>query len=128
MPDIRRLGQLIIARIAAEVPELGGRVSDWNTESIGFPNVTIDTAYGVEADAACIEADEWVIQVSVWDINSNTLKHAQLGDKVRQALKGWSDTAEVTMAPLRVPPPVVTRDPDGLTMRARLMIEASVEA
>lgn len=127
MADIRRLGQLIIARVAAEVPELGGRVSDWNIESEAFPNATIDTAYGVETDAECIEADAWVIQLSVWDINSNTLKHAQLGDKVRQALKGWSDTDEVTMAPLRVGPPVVTRDTDGLTMRARLMVEANVE-
>ena len=127
MTDVRRLGQIILARIAAEVPVLDGRVNDWSTEGTAYPNVTLDAIYGVENDAECIEADEWTIQFSVWDQNTSKLKHTELGQKVRYAIKGWSNTDEVTMHPLSVPPPTVSLDVDGKTMRARLMVEAMVE-
>jgi len=125
--DIRRLIQLVMERVSDEVPELGGRVNDWSVETTAYPNATIDTMYGVETDAECITSDEWVIQMSIWDRNSNSAKHAQLGNKVRLALKGWRDVDEMTMQPLSVQVPVVTRDNDGVTMRARLMIEATIE-
>ena len=87
----------------------------------------IRAIYGSEDDAACIEADTWVIQIDVWDRASNKLRMAELGQKVRRALKGWSDVAAVTMHPLSVQPPIIEDDPDGVSVRARLMIEAMVE-
>lgn len=127
MTDIRRLGQIILARIVAEVPELGGRVFDKAAENTVLPYVTLGAIYGVEDDAECIEADEWVVQIDLWDRASNKLKAADLAQKVRRALKGWSDTSEVTMHPLMVEPPRIMDDPDGVTVHAVLMVEASVE-
>lgn len=127
MTDIRRLGQIILARIVAEVPELGGRVFDKAAENTVLPYVTLGAIYGVEDDAECIEADEWVVQIDLWDRASNKLKAADLAQKVRRALKGWADTAEVTMHPLMVQPPRVMDDPDGVTVHAVLMVEAAVE-
>ena len=127
MTDIRTLGQIILARIAAEVPELGGRTLDKATETTQFPYAVIRAIYGIEDDAECIEADTWTIQIDVWDRASNKLRVAELGQKVRRSLKGWSDAAAVTMHPLSVPPPIIEDDPDGMSVRARLMIEAMVE-
>ena len=78
MTDIRRLGQIILARIVAEVPELGGRVFDKAAENTVLPYVTLGAIYGVEDDAECIEADEWVVQIDLWDRASNKLKAADL--------------------------------------------------
>lgn len=127
MTDVRRLGQIILARIAAEVPELGGRALDRATETTPFPYAVIRAIYGSEDDAECIEADTWVIQIDIWDRASSKLRVAELGQKVRRSLKGWADTNEVTMHPLSVQPPVIEDDPDGMSVRARLMIEAMVE-
>lgn len=127
MTDIRKLGQIILARIADQVPELGGRALDKATETTPFPYAVIRAIYGNDDDAECIEADDWTIQIDVWDRASNKLRMAELGQKVRRVLKGWADTSAVTMNPLSVGPPIIEDDPDGLSVRARLMIEAMVE-
>lgn len=128
MTDIRRLGQIILARIVAEVPELGGRVFDKATESATFPYATLGPIYGAEADADCIEADDWFVQIDLWDRATSKLKLAALAQKVRAVLKGWGDTDAVTMHPLVVQPARIMDDPDGVTAHAVLMIEASLEA
>ena len=84
MTDIRRLGQLILARIAAEVSELDGRALDKATETTPFPYAVIRAIYGSGDDAECIEADIWTIQIDVWDRASNKLRMAELGQKVRR--------------------------------------------
>ena len=127
MTDIRRLGQIILARISEQVPELGGRVYDKATETTAFPYVTLGPIYGVEEDAECISADDWTIQIDVWGRASNKLKQAELAQKVRAALKGWADTDEVTMHPLSVQPPRTFDDPDGMTVHSVLLVEAMVE-
>lgn len=128
MTDIRRLGQIILARIAAEVPELGGRALDKATETTPFPYVTLGAIYGVEQDVECIEADDWTVQVDVWDRNTSKLKMAELAGKVRRALKGWADTNSVTMGVLRVGPPRIMDDPDLRTVHAVLLVESVLEA
>lgn len=127
MTDIRRLGQLILARIVAEVPELGGRVYDKAFEGVAFPYATLGPIYGSEADAECIEADEWVVQIDLWDQASNKLKMAELAQKVRCALKGWSDTSEVTMHPLSVQTPRIMDDPDPGIVHGVVQVEAEME-
>lgn len=127
MTDLRRLGQIILARIAAEVPEFGGRVLDKATETTAFPYVTLGAMYGAEGDVECVRADDWTVQVDVWDRNTSKLKMAELAGKVRRALKGWSDTDEVTMHPLRVGPPRIMDDPDLRTVHAVLLVEVILE-
>lgn len=127
MTDIRALGKIIIARVAAEVPELGGRVYDKATASVAYPYATIAAIYGVEADAECIDMDEWTVQLSIWDRETNKLAMGELAQRVRRVLKGWSDTGAVTMHPLSVQAPRIMDDPDGETVHAVLMIEAMVE-
>lgn len=122
MTDIRRLGQIILARVKDQVPELEGRELDKATETTAFPYVTRGPIYGADADVECIEADDWTVQLDLWDRQSNKLKTAELAQKVRRALKGWSDTAAVTMHPLSVGTPRIMDDPDGLTTHAVLMV------
>lgn len=127
MTDIRRLGQIILARIGTQVPELGGRVYDKATETAVFPYVTLGPIYGAEADVECIEADDWTVQIDLWDRKSNKLKTAELAQKVRRALKGWADTGAVTMHPLSVGAPRIMDDPDNVTVHAVLLVEAMLE-
>lgn len=129
MTDIRSLGQIILGRVAAEVPELGGRVQERATAGLAFPYCTIGPVYGVSDDAECIEADEWTIQLDVWGQipGWNKLSMAELAGKVRRALKGWADTGAVTMHPLSVRTPRVMDDPDGVTVHAVVMVDAMVE-
>lgn len=135
MTDIRRLGQIILDRVAAEVPELEGRVQERATLGLAFPYCTLGPVYGVEGDVECIEADEWTVQLDIWgqiprapgDGGLNKLSMAELAGKVRRALKGWSDTDAVTMHPLSVQAPRIMDDPDGKTVHAVIMVEAMVE-
>lgn len=126
MTDIRRLGQIILDRIIAEVPEISGRAFDKAIESTTHPYVSLGPITGTEDDADCVEADEWTLQVDIWD-RTNKLRVAELAQSVRLALKGWADQAEVTMHPLQVRPARILDDPDGKTVHAVLMVEALVE-
>lgn len=129
MTDIRRLAQIIMDRVAAEVPELGGRVQERADKGLSFPYCTLGPIYGVQNDAECIEADEWTVQLDIWGQipKWDKLKISMLAGKVRRALKGWSDTDAVTMHPLSVQAPRVMDDPDGKTVHAVVMVEAMVE-
>lgn len=129
MTDVRRLGQIILDRVAAEVPELGNRVQERATEGLAYPYCTLGPIYGAEDDAECIEADDWTLQLDVWGDRPtwNKLRMAGLAQQVRRVLKGWADTAEVTMHPLTVQTPRVMDDPDGKTVHAVLLVEAMVE-
>lgn len=129
MTDVRKLGKIILDRVADQVPELGGRVQEWATEGLPYPYVTLGPIYGAEADVECIEADEWVVQLDLWGGRPewNKLKLAGLAQRVRSSLKGWSDTDELTMHPLSVGTPRVMDDPDGETVHAVIMVEAMVE-
>lgn len=128
--DIRRLAQIVMDRVAAAVPELGGRVQEWATEDLAYPYCTLGAIYGAQADVECIEADDWTIQLDLWGERPewNKASLAGLAQKVRAALKGWSDTDEVTMHPLTVQTPRVMDDPDGVTVHAVLLVEAMVES
>lgn len=129
MTDIRRLGQIVLDRVAAEIPELEGRVQERATLGLAFPYCTLGPVYGVEGDVECIEADEWTVQLDVWGQipEWNKLSMAELAGKVRRALKGWSDTDQVTMHPLSVQAPRIMDDPDGKTVHAVIIVEAMVE-
>lgn len=130
MTDIRRLGQIILDRVADQVPELDGRVQERATEGLAYPYVTLGAIYGAEADVECITADDWTVQIDIWADRPawNKLSMAGLAQKVRGALKGWSDTSALTMHPLTVQTPRVMDDPDGETIHAVLLVEAMVEA
>lgn len=125
--DVRRLGQLILARIIAEVPELGGRVMDKAQEMTAAPYLTLGPMAALEDGAECIEAEEWTLQFDLWDRQSAKLKLAELAQKVCAALRGWRDVDEMTMHPLRVLPPLIADDPDGVTQHAVIRVVASVE-
>lgn len=127
--DIRRLAQIIMNRVAAQVPDLGGRVQERATEGLAYPYCTLGAMYGVEADVECVEADDWTVQLDIWGERPawNKASMAGLAQKVRAALKGWSDTTEVTMHPLSVQVPRVMDDPDGVTVHAVVLVEAMVE-
>lgn len=129
MTDIRRLAQIIMDRVADQVPELGGRVQERATDGLAYPYVTLGASYGVTADVECIDADDWTLQLDVWGGRPewNKASLAGLAQKIRAALKGWSDTAEVTMHPLTVDPPRTMDDPDGMTVHSVLLVEAMVE-
>ncbi|MEE2860845.1 MAG: DUF3168 domain-containing protein [Pseudomonadota bacterium] len=127
MTDVLRLGELIIARLIAAVPDLGGRVYDKAAADTAYPYATLGPIYGTEADAEGIEADDWTVQIDLWDRRTK-LDMAALAATVRRALKGWADIDEVTMHPLQVGTPRVMDDPDGQTVHGVLLVEVLLEA
>lgn len=127
MIDIRRLGQLVMNRIIAEVPEIGGRVTDKAIEGTASPYLTLGPISATDERAECIEAEEWVIQFDLWDTMSAKLKVAALAQKISNAVRGWSDEAEVTMHPLDVLPPIIEDDPDGMTVHCIIRVVAYLE-
>ena len=127
MTDVTRLGEIVMERIRSQVPELGGRVVDKATERTAYPYCVLTAIYGAQADVECIDTDDWTLQFSIFDRDSDKLSMAVLAGKVRAALKGWSDTQDVTMHPIRVGAPRIYDENDGVTVQGVLLVEAVVE-
>lgn len=123
----RILRQIVRARIIDAVPGLTG-VYDRATDSAAYPYATMGPSYWADDDAECIEAREITLQIDLWHSQSNKGVAEDLADDVANALRGWSDTAALTMHPLRVSMVRVMDDPDGVSVHGVVQVEAMVEA
>lgn len=123
----RVLRQLIMDRIIDQVPALGGRVYDKAVEAAETPYVTMGPSFWVDDVAECVLAREVTIQIDVWDVVSNKGACEELTDDIATAVRGWADTALLTMMPLRVSLARVMDDPDGKHVHGMVQIEAMVE-
>lgn len=128
MIDIEPLIQAIRARLIVEVPALGGRVFDRATEGDETPYAAFDTFYAVAADAECIEAEDWTIQIGIYHSMTSKAEVGKIVGQVKAALHGWADTDALTMHPLEIDTVRVTDDPDGVSVHGIVIVRAMVES
>ena len=123
------LQRVIVARLKAAAPMLAGRVYDRKPpESAAMPYARVGPAYGVDDSAECIDAEEITLQIDVFASSypdSRVINDAT--GEVKRALKGWADTAALTMHPLRVSLWRVEEDPDPAVLHGVVQVEAMVE-
>ena len=124
----RVLRQLIIARIIAEVPVLGGRVFDKAVEGTATPYVTMGPSYWVDDSSECITSRAQTVQIDIWDEQSNKGVVEDIVDDIAAALSGYADESLLTMHPMNIVlSPRVEDDPDGIHIHGFLQVEAMVE-
>lgn len=122
----RALRQMVIARIADQVPALTA-VVDKATESTAYPFASMGPSNWIPADSECIMARDVSLQVDIWGSQSSKGALEDLTDDVAAALDGFADTDRLTMHPFRVAQVLTMDDPDGMTVHGIVRIEAMVE-
>lgn len=124
----RELRQIVIARIADQVPALTAVVDD-ATEDTAYPFASMGPSNWIDASSECIEARDISLQVDLWhsmSVSKGALE--DIADDVAAALDGFADTDRLTMHPIRVT--LVNgpmSDPDRMSRHSVVMIEAMVE-
>ena len=122
----RILRQIVIARIKAQVPALGGRVYDKAAETTASPYVTLGPSYWNDASVECVKARVQTLQIDVWADQSNKGALEDVVDDIAAALDGWADTAALTMQPLRLALVRIMDDPSG-AVHGVVQVEALLE-
>ena len=123
----RQLRKIVMDRIIAQVPALGGRVYDRATETASHPYVTIGPSYWNDASVQCVKARLQTLQIDVWHSQSNKGALEDIADDIAAALDGFADTARLTMPPLRVSLVRIMDDPSG-DQHGVIQVEAKLEA
>lgn len=124
----RTLRQIVIARIIAQVPALGGRIYDRATEGTVYPFASMGPSDWVDESVECIKARSVSLQIDVWGSRSNKGALEDLTDDVATALDGFTDEDRLTMHPIRIMSVQVMDDPDGSTIHGIVRIEVDVES
>lgn len=122
----RTLRQIVIARIADQVPALTA-VVDRATEGTAYPFASMGTSDWIDASSECIKARDVSLQVDIWGSQSSKGALEDLTDDVAAALDGFADTDRLTMHPIRVAQVLTMDDPDGMTVHGVVRVEAMVE-
>ena len=122
----RALRRIIMDRIVAEVPALGGRVYDRASETVPVPYATLGPSYWSDASVECIAGRTQTVQVDIWHSAVAKGVLEDLVDDVTAALDGWADTAALTMHPLRTVLVRIMDDPAG-GLHGVVQVEAMVE-
>ena len=123
----RVLRQIVIARLKAQVPALTA-VVDNATEGTAYPFATMGPSNWVPADAECIKARDYSLQIDIWHNHTNKGVTEDIVDDVAAALDGFADTLRLTMHPIQVRQAFTQDDPDGMTKHGIVLIEAMVES
>ena len=124
----RTLRKIVMDRIIAQGPALGGRVYDRATEGTAYPFVSMGPSDWVDESVECIKARSISLQIDVWGSRSNKGALEDLTDDVATALDGFSDEDRLTMHPIRIMSVQVMDDPDGSTVHGIVRIEVDVES
>ena len=122
----RVLRQIIIARIADQVPSLTA-VVDRATEGTAYPYATLGASYWTDDSVECIVARDYSLQIDIWHNHTSKGATEDIVDDVAAALDGFADTLRLTMHPIRVRQAFTLDDPDGMTKHGIVRIEAMVE-
>ena len=123
----RVLRQIVIDRIADQVPSLTA-VVDNATEGTAYPFASMGPSDWVPADAECIMARDYSLQIDIWHNHTSKGATEDIVDDIATALRGWADTDALTMHPLRVSLVRVMDDPDGVSVHGVIQVEGLVEA
>lgn len=123
----RTLRKIVMDRIIAQVPALGGRVYDKATEGTVYPFASMGPSDTVDESVECIKAKNISLQIDIWHSKSNKGVAEDLTDDVAAALDGFADEGRLTMHPIRVVSVQVMDDPDGSTVHGIIRLEVDVE-
>lgn len=123
----RTLRQLVMDRIIAVVPGLGGRVYDKATEGDPYPYATLGPSYWRDASVTCVKSRIQTLQIDLWHSKESKGVLEDLTDEVSAALDGWTDTAALTMHPIAISLVRVMDDPDGVSVHGVVQIEVRLE-
>lgn len=121
------LRQIVMDRIMAEVPELGGRVYDKAVRTTPTPYVTLGPSDWTDDSADCLEGRLLNLQVDIWAKDVAKGEAEDLLDDVSACLNGWDDTDALTMHPIRVSMARVLDDPDPDWVHGVVQLEIMVE-
>ena len=124
----RTLRKIVMDRIIAQVPALGGRVYDKATEGTNYPFASMGPSDWVDESVECIKARSISLQIDVWGSRSNKGALEDLTDDVASALDGYADEDRLTMHPIRIMSVQVMDDPDGSTVHGIVRLEVDVES
>lgn len=111
----------IVALLKATATEAGSRVYDSVPEHYALPYVTIGPTESAPTDEDCFDATESFVQIDVW---SGEVGFPQV-KRIASALRAVLHEQPLTMAGhvcdrMHVRQIAYSRDPDGLTSRARI--------
>lgn len=109
----RTLRKIVMDRIIAQVPALGGRVYDKATEGTVYPYASMGPSDGIPESVHCIKAKNLSLQIDIWHSKSNKGVVEDLVDDVFAALDEYEDTSQLTMHPIEVVQTQVMDDPSG---------------
>lgn len=123
----RTLRQIVIARIKAQVPDLGGRVYDKSTEGTVYPYASMGPSDAVNESVECIRAKNISLQIDIWHGKVNKGVVEDLVDDAFAALDGYEDNSLLTMHPIEVVQTQVMDDPSG-GFHGIVRIEVDVES
>ncbi|RJE87962.1 DUF3168 domain-containing protein [Paracoccus onubensis] len=123
----RKLRQIIMDRIIAEVPDLAGQVYDKATKGDAYPYATMGPSYWRDVSVTCIESRAQTVQVDIWHSKESKGLLEDLTDEVADALRGWADPESLRMHPAQISLVRVMDDPDGVSAHGVVQVEVRLE-
>lgn len=121
----RSLRRAVLARIAAEVTDLGGRVFDRAVAGTQHPYCTLGPSDWSPRDADCIEGRLYALQLDIWHSAAAKGALEDLVDDVAASLREL-EVQEIPMHPFRVALARIMDDPSG-DLHGVVQIEALIE-
>lgn len=121
----RSLRRAVLARIAAEVTDLGGRVFDRAVAGTQHPYCTLGPSDWSPRDVDCIEGRLYALQVDIWHSAAAKGALEDLVDDVAAALREF-EVEDLAMHPFEVSLARILDDPGG-DLHGVIQIEAMVE-
>ena len=111
----------LVARLKALATAAGARVYDQPPKNAPFPYITIGPAQTIPIDELCSDGSDQSVQVDVWSRAVGFPEVKQIAGTVRAGLHLQSLTiAGHVCDRVTVESTEFSRDPDGLTSRARI--------
>lgn len=121
------LQRLIVDRIKAEVPALGGRVFDRPPEAVTWPYVSLGPSDYRRDDVECIVARTESQQIDVWSRYAPGKREVKdITDAIVAALHGYESEAGAYTR-LSVTLAMVMADPDPAVSHGVVQVEALIE-
>lgn len=113
----------LVAKLKTPATAAGNHVYDQPPAANPFPRVTIGPSQSVPNDADCYEGTETFLQIDVWSRAVGFPEVKGIADAVRDRLHDGSlSVTGHTVELMRIESIDYSRDPDGLTNRARISL------
>ena len=109
---------------------IGARIYDNVPVEAVFPYVSFGPSHEIDDDEGCIDGEEHVIQIDVWDRSQGRKVNAK---RINSAIKSTLHDADLSMADpyalafIRVRDTRCFLDADGVTAHGVIIVEARVE-